>query len=81
MKIEYFGEEGKQDHLKHVFLLQLLANSHNSKLKVINNKGQRLKQSVIPALCDPVIHNNHFDVIVMDTSNKATHGKKLIILH
>jgi hypothetical protein len=81
MKIEYFGEEGKQDNLKHVFLLQLLGNSHNRKLKIINNKGRLLKESVIPALCDPAIHNNHFNVSVMDTSYKGTCGKKLTVLH
>jgi hypothetical protein len=33
MKIEHSGEEENQDHLKHAFLLQLLANSHNRDLK------------------------------------------------
>jgi hypothetical protein len=81
MKVEYFGEEGKQDHLKHVFLLQLLANIQDAKIKVTNNKGQLLKESVIPALCDPAIHNHHFNVIDAETNYKGTRGKKLTILH
>jgi hypothetical protein len=81
MKVAYFGEEGKQDHLKHVFLLQLLANIQDTEIKVINNKGQLLKESVIPALCDPAIHNNHFNIIDAETNYKGTRGKKLTILH
>jgi hypothetical protein len=81
MKVEYFGEEGKHNHLKNVFLLQLLANIHDTEIKVINNKGQLLKESIIPALCDPAIHNNHFNVIDTETNYRGTRGKKLTILH
>jgi hypothetical protein len=70
-----------KDHLKPVFLLQLIAKNHDSELKVVNNKGQFLKESIIPILCDPAIRNNHFNVIYIETNYKGTCGKKLTILH
>jgi hypothetical protein len=75
MKVEYFGDEVKQDHLKHVFLLQLLANIQDTEIKVINNKAQLLKESIIHVLCDPAIHNNHFNVIDAETNYKGSRGK------
>jgi hypothetical protein len=81
MKVEYFGKEGKQDHFTHVFLLQLLANNQDNELMVIKNKGQLLKESVIPGLCNPAVHNNHINIIDKVTNYKRTRGKKLTILH
>ena len=55
MKIEYPVKKETSDHTLHVFLLQILSTSLEGDVRILNKRGELLKESVIPALTDLIV--------------------------
>jgi hypothetical protein len=81
IKIKYFLDNVNKHHFHHVSLLQIIFNSPTNDAKILNKRGEVLKENAILALCDAQIHQNHY------TINKKTVGKlnnqkiKVVINH
>jgi hypothetical protein len=81
VKIKYYFDNVNKDHHHHVSILQIVLNSATNDAKILNKRGEVLKEGAILALCDAQIHQNHY------TINKKTIGKfdnqktKVVINH
>jgi hypothetical protein len=81
VKIEYHLDNVNKEHHHHVSILQIIFNSPTNYAKILNKRGEVLKEGTIIALCDAQIYQNHH------TINKKTIGKadnqkiKIVINH
>lgn len=81
IKIQYVANQDTPKHMTHVFLLQTIATALNNDVKVINRRGEILKDSVIPALADEKIYTNHYAHNSKQVGSKNNQKELIIIIH
>jgi hypothetical protein len=62
VKIEYYLDNVNKDHHHHVSILQIILDSPTNDAKILNKRGEVLKEGAILALCDAQIHQNHYTI-------------------
>jgi hypothetical protein len=67
--------------MPHVFLLQTITTALNNEVKVINKRGEILKESAIPALADEKIYANHYTVNSKTTGPQNNQKDIVIVIH
>ena len=81
LKIQYNVSPGKQNHILHVLLLQTIVSATTNDVKVLNKRGEILKESVIPALIDDQIYSNHYTSNSKTPKSNPKHNGTVIIIH
>jgi hypothetical protein len=69
VKIDYYLDNVNKEHHQHFSILQFIFNFPTNDAKILNKRGEVLKEGAILALSDAQIHQNHC------TINKKTIGK------
>jgi hypothetical protein len=80
-KIEYFLDNVNKDHFHHVSLLQIIFNSPTNDAKILNKRGEVLKENAILALCDAQIYQNHYTINKKTVGNFNNQKTKVVINH
>lgn len=81
VKIEFLGDPKGAHYMSHVFLLQTILNTMGDEVKALNQRGQILKASVLPALSEEAVYKNHFTVNVMNKRSNEGLKEKVTIIH
>jgi hypothetical protein len=81
IKIEYFLDNVNKDHFHHVSLLQIIFNSPTNDVKILNKRGEVLKQISILALCDAQIYQNHYTINKKAVGNFNNQKTKVVVNH
>lgn len=58
-----------------------MLNTMGEEVKVLNQRGQLLKASVLPSLSDEAIYKNHFSVNHKHSKAKDAIQEKIVIIH
>jgi hypothetical protein len=81
MKIQYKVSSGKENHILHVLLLQAIVSASSNDVKVLNKRGEILKESVIPALIDEKIYANHYVSNIKTPRFNSKSDRNVITIH
>jgi hypothetical protein len=81
IKIQYEVKPGSSAHTPHVFLLQTIMTAMGNDIKILNKRGEILKESVIPALSDMMVYSNHYTSNIKSSKTNSTGSIKAIVIH
>jgi hypothetical protein len=81
IKIEYCQGNVNKVHFHQVSILQIIFNSPTNDAKILNKRGEVLKEGAILALCDAQIYQNHFTRNKKTTRNLDNQMIKTMINH
>ena len=61
IKLTYPQQKGREDHVLHVLFLQTIMSVNNVNLRVLNKRGEALKEAAVADLTKEVFYKNHFN--------------------
>jgi hypothetical protein len=81
IKVQYEVKPGSSAHLPHVFLMQTIMTAMGNDIKILNKRGEILKESVIPALSDMMVYSNHYTSNTKTNKTNSNVSIKAIVIH
>lgn len=81
IKISYPKTPSREDHVLHIMLLQVILSTNDTNIKVINKRGEALKESTMVDLTNEAFHKNHFNLKYKYTGNRDDRQSKVVIIH
>jgi hypothetical protein len=81
IKISYPKQLTREDHVLHVLFMQALMSVNDNDIKVLNKRGEALKESAIADLMNANFHKNHFNVNLKYSGSRDNRKSKLVIVH
>jgi hypothetical protein len=81
IKISYPKTPSREDHVLHIMLLQVILSTNDTNIKVINKRGEALKESTMVDLTNEAFHKNHFNLKHKHTGNRDDCQSKVVIIH
>lgn len=81
LKFTMKKDENQPSHVLHVMLLQIIASITEGEVKILNKRGEVLKESALPTLMNEAVHKNHFDAQVKFRGSKDKRTVTSILAH
>ena len=81
IKLTYPQQEGREDHILHVLFLQTIMSVNNVDMRVLNKRGEALKEAAVADLTTEAFHKNHFNTKVKVTGNFENKKGKVVVIH
>ena len=61
IRLTYPQQEGREDHMLYVLFLQKIMWSNQVDIRVLNKRGEALKESAVADITKAAFYQNHFD--------------------
>jgi hypothetical protein len=81
IKLTYPQQEGREDHILHVLFLQTILLVDNVDLRILNKRGEALKEAAVADLTPEAFYKNHFNAKVKLSGNYANKKGKIVVVH
>ena len=81
IKLTYPQQKGREDHVLHVLFLQTIMSVNNVDLRVLNKRGEALKEAAVADLTKEEFYKNHFNSKIKITNNNNEKKGKIVVIH
>jgi hypothetical protein len=81
IKLTYPQQEGREDHILHVFFLQTILLVNNVNLRILNKRGNAQKETAVADLTPEVFYKNHLNAKVKLSGNYAKKKGEIVVVH
>ena len=81
IKLSYPKQSTRDDHTLHVLFMQAIMSVNDHDIKVLNKRGEALKESAIADLMNASFHKNHFNTNLKYTGSRDDRKAKIVIVH
>jgi hypothetical protein len=75
IQLTYPQQEGKEDHILHVLFLQIILSVNNVDLRILNKRGETLKEEGVTDITPELFYKNYFNAKVKLSGNSAKKRK------
>jgi hypothetical protein len=79
IKITYQKNPSRDDHILHVLLMQAIIAAKEVDIKMVNKRGEALKEEAVADLTNIAFHSNHFN-IKQNSQEAATIERQRLLL-
>ena len=81
VKITYQKNSNREDHMLHVLMMQAIIAAMEVDIKMVNKRGEALKEQAVADLTNSAFHSNHFNIKYKYTGNRKDRAAKIVIVH
>jgi hypothetical protein len=82
IKLTYPKQEGREDHMLHVLFLQTIMLSNQVDIRVLNKRGEALKESAVADLTKSAFYPNHFNARTKTIKDQNNNKQgKIVVIH
>jgi hypothetical protein len=81
IKLNYPQQEGREDHILHVMFLQTILSINNVDLRLLNKRGEALKEAAVADPTPEAFYKNHFNAKVKLSGNYANKKGKIVVVY
>ena len=81
IKLTYPQQKGRDDHILHVLFLQTIMSVNTVDMRVLNKRGEALKEAAVADLTKEVFYKNHFNSKIKFSGNNNDKKGKIVVIH
>ena len=82
IKLTYPKQEGREDHMLHVLFLQTIMSSNHVDIRVLNKRGEALKESAVAVFTKSAFYQNHFNARIKTIKDQNDNKQgKIVVIH